>query len=141
VPWDVKIAYATSFVFQEQVKPVKKDWRAHIVNSVAEAIEEVRQLGPYGTWLFTLDIECFTSSRTTDLDNLPKPIVDTLFRPGEPNDNRKHLRAVTGVIFPEADDVQVMQLNLRKTLIDQGEEGVVIQVCWSEPAPHGEPAV
>jgi hypothetical protein len=24
VPWDVKIAYATSFVFQEQVKPVKK---------------------------------------------------------------------------------------------------------------------
>jgi hypothetical protein len=24
VPWDVQIAYATSFVFQEQVKPVKK---------------------------------------------------------------------------------------------------------------------
>jgi hypothetical protein len=50
-------------------------------------------------------------------------------------------RPLTGVIFPEADDVQVMQLNLRKTLIDQGEEGVVIQVCWLEPAPHGEPAV
>lgn len=101
--------------------------------SAAEAIRQVRQLGPYGALFFTLDIECFTLSRTIDIDNLPKPIIDTLFKPGHDNPNRDHLAAITAAVFPDADDVQVMQLNLRKTLVDDAnEEGAVIQVCWSE---------
>ena len=65
-----------------------------------------------------------------DIDNLAKPVIDTLFKPGVPNRNQDP--EVTGKVFPHADDLQVRQLNLRKTLVSSDEEcGATITVCWT----------
>ena len=65
-----------------------------------------------------------------DIDNLAKPVIDTLFSPGVPNGNQNP--QITGKIFPLADDLQVTQLNLRKTLVEGDEEcGATITVCWT----------
>jgi hypothetical protein len=99
----------------------------------SEAIQRVRTLGPHRSWLFTLEIEFFTLSLAMDLDNLPKPILDTLFRPGVDNSNRDHLAEVTAIVFLDADDARVMQLNLRKMLVHEAkDEGVMIQVFWTD---------
>jgi hypothetical protein len=110
----------------------RKCWRKHIVECAARAIGQAERLGEYGSWLFTVDVEFFMPLETkNDLDNLAKPIIDTLFKPGSPNGNQD--KEVTGKVFPRADDLQVRQLSLRMTLVSTEKEcGATITVCWTK---------
>ena len=112
-------------------KDRRKKWREHIIECASGAIDQAAELGEYGSWLFTVDVEFFLPRQTkNDIDNLAKPVVDTLFSPGVPNGNQD--LEVTGEVFPLADDLQVTQLNLRKTLVQSDEEcGAMITVCWT----------
>jgi hypothetical protein len=112
-------------------KERKTEWREHIVACASDAIDQAGRLGEYGSWLFTVDVEFFLPLQTkNDIDNLAKPVIDTLFKPGVPNGNQNP--AITGKVFPLADDLQVRQLNLRKTLVQSIEEyGATITVCWT----------
>jgi Holliday junction resolvase RusA-like endonuclease len=112
-------------------KERREQWRRHIIKCAAGAIDQAAKLGEYGSWLFTVDVEFFLPRETkNDIDNLAKPIIDTLFSPGVPNGNQN--REITGKVFPLADDLQVTQLNLRKTLVQSDEEcGATITVCWT----------
>jgi Holliday junction resolvase RusA-like endonuclease len=65
--------------------------------------------------------------RLVDLDNLAKPLLDSLFRP-------KKLPAPDGTkrLF-EADDGQVVELILRKTVVtEERDQGVEVRVTWTE---------
>lgn len=112
-------------------KDRRKKWREHIIECASDAIDQATRLGEYGSWFFTVDVEFFLPLQTkNDIDNLAKPVIDTLFKPGVPNGNQDP--AITGKVFPLADDAQVRQLNLRKTLVQSIEEcGATITVCWT----------
>ena len=64
-----------------------------------------------------------------DLDNLAKPILDTLFRVDNPQVNDM---ALTGAMF-DVDDRGVCHLNLEKRNVGTPEnEGVDIKISWKE---------
>jgi len=70
-----------------------------------------------------------TTFKKSDLDNLAKPVLDTLFLPYDAQVKDKSL---TGALF-EMDDSQVHKLLLEKCLVNTyQEEGVDINVFWEE---------
>jgi hypothetical protein len=70
-----------------------------------------------------------------DLDNLAKPVLDTLFEPrsgpdGDINPNYERFRDVSGVLFDIPDEA-VTRLLLTKTLeTDLPKIGATISVTW-----------
>jgi hypothetical protein len=72
---------------------------------------------------------------SVDLDNLAKPVLDTLFEPrsgpdGKINPNQEALRDVAGVLF-DIPDESVFHLLLTKTVVaDSSEVGVRIIATW-----------
>src|ERR671918_413965 len=79
-----------------------RHWREYIIKCASDAIDQAAKLGEYGSWLFTVDVEFFLPRQTkNDIDNLAKPVIDTLFSPGVPNGNQD--TGVTGKVFPLAD--------------------------------------
>ena len=83
------------------------------------SVEATFYLLPQGVW------------NLVDLDNLSKPLLDSLFRP-------RHLQlpeGLRGSLF-DADDGQVMRLTLRKEMVHEpGDEGVDVAVTWTQPEP------
>ena len=76
-----------------------RHWREYIIKCASDAIDQAAKLGEYGSWLFTVDVEFFLPRQTkNDIDNLAKPVIDTLFSPGVPNGNQD--TGVTGKVFP-----------------------------------------
>src|SRR5688500_4069386 len=52
-------------------KERREEWRRHIIECAARAIDQAAKLGEYGSWLFTVDIEFFLPHQTrNDIDNL-----------------------------------------------------------------------
>lgn len=77
----------------------------------------------------TVEIDFFVDTPLVDLDNLAKPVLDTLFEPN-PNDNQKKLRDVAGVLFPIPDE-SVTRLVLTKTVVsDPSTVGAEISATW-----------
>ena len=65
----------------------------------------------------------------SDLDNLAKPVLDTLFLPNNPQVKD---RALTGSLI-ELDDSLVRKLSLEKRLtFNSQDEGAEINVVWEE---------
>jgi Holliday junction resolvase RusA-like endonuclease len=63
----------------------------------------------------------------SDLDNLAKPVLDTLFLPNNPQVKD---RTLTGALI-ELDDSQVNKLSLEKRLVSsRQDEGAEINVYW-----------
>jgi Holliday junction resolvase RusA-like endonuclease len=63
----------------------------------------------------------------TDLDNLAKPVLDTLFHAKRPQVRDP---ALTGALF-DCDDDRVYQLTLEKRAVSSApEEGVDISISW-----------
>jgi len=79
---------------------------------------------------FTVEITFFMSARNiqgADLDNLAKPVLDTLFRSRYPQVKDLNL---TGAIF-EMDDDRVFRLLLEKRVVStDAEQGVDIIIAW-----------
>jgi hypothetical protein len=64
-----------------------------------------------------------------DLDRLTTPVLDTLFASRDPLADR----ALTGVLFPSADDAAVTSLEAHKVAAaDADHEGVDVVVIWQE---------
>lgn len=63
----------------------------------------------------------------SDLDNMAKSVIDTLFRTGKSGTDNT---LPTGVLFP-IDDKQVFELALKKKFPGKnGKEGAIITVSW-----------
>ncbi len=68
-----------------------------------------------------------TNIERVDLDNLAKPLLDTLFRPRRPQVKDLNL---TGALF-DVDDDRVYKLSLEKRLVaSTKDEGVDVTVTW-----------
>jgi hypothetical protein len=107
-------------------------WRQRVADATRDALPE--KLGPLETVdrQFSVTMDFFVSLPLIDLDNLAKPILDTLFAPGPPNPNRDHLADITGVGFTDGDE-RIGELCLRKTLEpDPLLQGVKITVSWTD---------
>jgi hypothetical protein len=83
---------------------------------------------PRGTQV-SLELHFFVATPLVDLDNLAKPVLDTLFEPN-PNPNQEGLKDVSGVLFDIPDEA-VTRLLLTKTLAaDQSKIGARISATW-----------
>ena len=77
----------------------------------------------------SLEVHFFVSTSLVDLDNLAKPLLDTLFEPNS-NPNQKELRDVSGVLFRIPDEA-ITCLLLTKTLeTDPSKIGAMISATW-----------
>jgi hypothetical protein len=77
----------------------------------------------------SLEAHFFVATPTVDLDNLAKPVLDTLFNPNK-KPNQARLKDVPGVLFDIQDDA-VIRLLLTKTLVtDPSKIGVMISATW-----------
>jgi hypothetical protein len=93
-----------------------------------------RPFGPSISSFFAVEIELFFLDLTADLDNLAKPILDTLFTP-LPNLNQEPFRDISGVLF-DAPDAQVFRLCLSKTRVSEPKNlGARIKVLWTNDDP------
>lgn len=106
-------------------------WREYIAEDVGKRVHQPLTV-PDNTQ-FEVKIEFyFISSRffsSGDLDNLAKPVLDTLFR------QRAASRFPTGCLF-KLDDARVTSLLLTKQVVGKEEhEGAKIRVHW-KPSKH-----
>jgi len=71
----------------------------------------------------------FEGSMLADLDNLAKPVLDTIFRA----DHALH-EDITGALF-DVDDQHVHRLSLEKRIVnDAASQGVEIEISWEDQA-------
>lgn len=117
-----------------KTKERQRAWRQRLA---AAAIEVKERLGPLlveQTAEFNIEIEYRLTILGSDLDNLTKPVLDTLF--AQPP-NQTNAAEYTGVLF-DADDSRIVRLLLRKVLVaDPADAGVRIDVAWADPQVDG----
>jgi Holliday junction resolvase RusA-like endonuclease len=107
------------------------EWRAALAEE-ARRLPRPADLSP--TAEFRVEAIFYTMlpySRSGDLDNLAKPVLDTLF-------HGKHVqvadRSLAGALF-DVDDGQVVDLRLRKVKVASSrKEGVDLTIEWGDPA-------
>ena len=106
------------------------EWR----KAIAIEANKQKQIRGHAGVLLKFEVEIIFHMRTTtfkksDLDNLAKPVLDTLF---QPYDVQVKDKSLSGALF-ELDDNQVHKLLLEKRLVNTyQEEGADINVSWEE---------
>jgi Holliday junction resolvase RusA-like endonuclease len=102
------------------------EWRRAVAEAAREQRGILRSEGYFDVEItFYLNSQSFSQS---DLDNLAKPVLDTLFHAEYPQTKSKDL---TGALLPGVDDDRVISLFLKKIQVDETEElGAEITV-WS----------
>jgi hypothetical protein len=110
------------------------EWRQRIRHEILIALNQLGSTPLANAPWLTLTLRFFLPTMATDVDNLPKPVLDTLFRPGVDNPNRDHLSEVTAVMFPKRDDNIVRELYIIKELAP-GPASVGLEItltAWEE---------
>ena len=112
---------------QNQKENKKTDkWRQRIAEKCKLLQSEVQRIESQTT--FNVEIVFYLKNNKSDLDNLAKPVIDTLFHPS--HTQVKDL-SFTGVLFPNINDKHVIHLELWKRFVrDTKNEGVDILISW-----------
>lgn len=107
---------ASSAEWRQTLSQAVRPIRSPAVNGDTEfKVEATFHLLPQDKW------------HLVDLDNLAKVLLDTLFKPRHP----PVLEDGSRFLF-DADDGQVIELTLRKRLVDEEkEQGVDVRVTWT----------
>lgn len=104
------------------------DWRKAIAVEASKQFQE----HPVSKSDFEVSIMFYLTQSTfekSDLDNLAKPVLDTIFLPNNPQVKDKTL---TGSLI-KLDDSLVKKLNLEKRIVSNSQdEGAEIIVFWEE---------
>ncbi len=109
----------------------ERPWREHLTSCVAPPRGPGLQSGLPQDTQVSLEVHFFVDTPRVDLDNLAKPLLDTLFEPDINQTNQEKLRDVAGVLF-DIPDQAVSRLLLTKTLVsDRAQMGAVITATWS----------
>jgi len=109
--------------------PREQPWRDHIAACATAPVGPGRQAVPLEAHAF-LDVHFYVDTPSFDLDNLVKPVLDTLFVPPPTETNAAH---PNGVLFNVGDEA-VFRLTLSKTVVVDPEQlGVVIDASWELP--------
>jgi hypothetical protein len=107
-------------------------WRKELVEASKSAQGSPPEPEEQPKLRYTVELDFFVSHASLDLDNLTKPVLDTLFRPGPPLDNQDPWKEVIGQVFPAAHDSRDFELVQRKTVISGSErQGIRVKVSWT----------
>src|SRR5437899_2766396 len=105
-------------------------WRSAIAARTRDVASAVQTLPPPDA-RFAVELVFYVKSSNferADLDNLAKPVMDTVFLP---RNAQVQERSLTGVLF-QFDDGRVVRLTAEKRLVWQSEEeGVDVLIDWS----------
>lgn len=105
-------------------------WRQRLRDGATESVGRPRQVPPETHFDVDITFQMSPSHiERSDLDNLAKPVLDTLFkiRYAQVSD-----RSLTGVMFDNVDDDRVFSLRLRKEPVpDPRHEGALIIIKWT----------
>ena len=113
-------------------------WRSALATE-ARAVASLVQGWPIIGACFVVKLTFYLAPSTwerADLDNLAKPVLDTIFLSTNP---QVRDRSLTGALF-EVDDKRVIQLAVEKQLVSRPEEeGCDVSIeCWpSAQVPKG----
>ena len=106
--------------------PRTDQWREVVAEKARELINDFQQPDP--STEFHVSLIFFLTRNTSDLDNLAKPVLDTLFHTRNAQVNNL---ALTGSLFQNIDDPQVFDLILQKRIVKTIiQSGVDIFVSW-----------
>jgi hypothetical protein len=109
----------------------ERAWRQHLVERCVATVPSPLPIAVLPTSSFAVEIEFLLlhlGPESADLDNLAKPVLDTLFAP-RPNPNAPG--EISGAVF-DALDSQITELTLRKKVAStQADLGVRIVVSWT----------
>jgi len=104
-------------------------WRQAIANAVQAQLKGAEEYSLPDDSYFEVTITFYLPRSTfaqTDLDNLAKPVLDTLFHAKYP---QAKIKGVTGTLLRDVDDGRVVSLFLKKQLVESEEQaGVDISV-------------
>ena len=106
------------------------EWRDAIGGAVEAAYPQAPFTSPHlKTARFTVEVTFWMTPLdlarpAVDLDNLVKPVLDTLFTSG-------NVRGLTGVLLPDVNDTRVFRLLIEKDEVDRPEDqGAKITISW-----------
>lgn len=112
--------------------PAEMDWRKELVEASKSARGSPPEPEEQPKLRYRVELDFFVSDASLDLDNLTKPVLNTLFSPGPPLDNQDPWKEVIGQVFPAAYDSRVFELVQRKTVIPGSErQGIRVKVSWT----------
>ncbi|HLX11309.1 MAG TPA: hypothetical protein VKS81_00720 [Bacteroidota bacterium] len=122
----IRICGTTPLPFQ-QFGPAIHGWRTAVSGYAVQHQNEAIGGSEHTEFLISMDFFRRTDRDPCDLDNLAKPVIDTLFM-AAPN---AHPNLPAGTLFPQCGDQQVVELRLRKIFVatDQ-EEGATVEINW-----------
>jgi hypothetical protein len=107
-------------------------WRKELVEASKPAQGSPPEPEEQPTLRYKVELDFFVSDTSLDLDNLTKPVLDTLFSPGPPLKNQEPWQEVIGKVFPAAHDSRVFELVQRKTVVSGSErQGIRVKVSWT----------
>jgi len=106
------------------------DWRKAIAEQ-ARAERQHQQIASVDSATrFSVTIVFFMTAahiQRPDLDNLAKPVLDTLFLP---RNAQVHDKSLTGALF-DVDDDCVFKLSLEKAVVQNAQdEGMQVMISW-----------
>jgi Holliday junction resolvase RusA-like endonuclease len=103
-------------------------WRTRLAEEARMARQTLENVGPETRFRLELvfHIDPLRIDRM-DIDNLIRPVFDTLFVPTDP---QLRIEGLTGALF-DLDDGQVYRLIVEKqTAADRSEQGVEVRLTW-----------
>jgi hypothetical protein len=113
--------------------PAEMNWRKELVEASKRAQWWPPEPDEQPSLRYSVELIFFVNDTSLDLDNLTKPVLDTLFLPGPRLDNQKPWQEVIGQVFPAAHDSRIFELIQRKTVVSGSEkQGVKVSVSWSK---------
>ena len=107
------------------------EWRQAIADVARERVKGLYMEDPPEDSHFEVEITFYLPQPTfsqADLDNLAKPVLDTLFHAKYPQTRRE---GITGVLLRDIDDDHVVALALRKQLVDNKEQAGADISVWT----------
>jgi hypothetical protein len=111
-----------------KTKGRQQTWRGKVAKAATEVKERLGPLLVEPTAEFNIEIEYRLTDLGVDLDNLTKPVLDTLFENINPN-----APEYAGMLF-DADDSRIVRLLLTKVQVSSEKDaGVRIDVSWANP--------
>ena len=106
------------------------EWRGVLAEQARKTRARNERQEVSKTTRFAVEVIFFlngTNVERVDLDNLAKPVLDTLFRPRRPQVKDLNL---TGALF-DVDDDRVFKLSLEKKMVSSiKDEGADVTVTW-----------
>lgn len=122
-PWEIRVR-------EHPARRDSSEWRDAIRGAVEAKYPQAPFTSPHLTAArFTVEVAFLMTPSdlarpAVDLDNLVKPVLDTLF-------TSQNVRRLTGVLLPAVNDTRVFRLLIEKVEVDSpDDQGANVTISW-----------